>query len=311
MSWMKKIVSLIITLFVVSLVTFFAFRVIPGDSAITKLGMDATEEEVEALREKMGLNDNLFIQYGRFISGALQGDFGESTQYNVSVSSLISDRLPVTIWLAALSFLLIVIVSIPVGLLVARKQDGILDKFMTLVTQTFMAIPAFFLAILITLLFGVVLKWFVPGNYVRPSTDFGAFLGYMIYPALAVSIPKIAMMVKTVKTSVLRELRLDYVRTAKSKGQTKTSILYHHVLKNALIPVITYLGLITAESLAGSIIVEQVFNLPGMGRLLVNAISNRDYPVAQATVLYIAAIVVVVNFVVDLLYHKIDPRIRA
>lgn len=311
MSWIKKILSLIITLFVISLVTFFAFRVIPGDSAIAKLGMEATEEEVEALREKMGLNDTLIVQYGRFISGALQGDFGESTQYNVSVSSLIADRLPVTLWLAALSFLLIIVVSIPVGLLAAKKQNGILDKVMVLLTQTFMAVPAFFLGILITLLFGVILKWFAPGSYVRPSENFGAFLNYMIFPALAVAIPKIAMMVKTVKTSVIRELRFDYVRTATSKGQTKTAILYRHVLKNALIPVITYLGLITAESLAGSIIVEQVFNLPGMGRLLVIAISNRDYPVAQAAVLYIAAIVVIVNFIVDLLYRKVDPRVRA
>ena len=311
MSWMKKILSLIITLFVISLITFFAFRVIPGDSAIAKLGMEATEEEVEALREKMGLNDTLLVQYTRFISGAIQGDFGESTQYNVSVSSLIADRLPVTLWLAALSFLFIVVVSIPVGLLVAKKQDGWLDKIITLFTQTFMAVPAFFLGILITLLFGVILKWFAPGSYVSPTKNFGAFFSYMIFPALAVAIPKIAMMVKTVKTSVLRELRLDYVRTAKSKGQSKTTILYRHVLKNALIPVITYLGLITAESLAGSIIVEQVFNLPGMGRLLVTAISNRDYPVAQAAVLYIAAIVVIVNFTVDLLYRIVDPRVRA
>ncbi len=310
MSWMKKILSLIITLFVISLITFFAFRVIPGDSAIAKLGMEATEEEVEALREKMGLNDTLLVQYTRFISGAIQGDFGESTQYNVAVSSLIADRLPVTLWLAALSFLLIVVVSIPVGLLVAKKQDGWLDKIITLFTQTFMAVPAFFLGILITLLFGVILKWFAPGSYVSPTKNFGAFFSYMIFPALAVAIPKIAMMVKTVKTSVLRELRLDYVRTAKSKGQSKTTILYRHVLKNALIPVITYLGLITAESLAGSIIVEQVFNLPGMGRLLVTAISNRDYPVAQAAVLYIAAIVVIVNFTVDLLYRIVDPRVR-
>ncbi|MDD5937258.1 MAG: ABC transporter permease [Clostridiales bacterium] len=309
MKWMKKILSLIITLFVVSLVTFFAFRVIPGDSAIAKLGLEASEEQIEALREQMGLNDNLLVQYGRFLSGAVQGDFGESTQYNVPVSSLIADRFPVTAWLAALSFLLIVVISLPLGILASKKENGIIDRGITLLTQTLMAIPSFFLGIIIMLVFGVILKWFAPGDYVKPSENFGQFLSYMIFPALAVSIPKIAMMVKFLKTSVLRELRLDYVRTAKSKGQTKNVILYRHVLKNALMPVITFLGMITAESLAGSIVVEQVFNLPGMGRLLVTAIFNRDYPVVQAAVLYIAAIVVLINFGVDVLYRKVDPRI--
>ncbi len=309
MKWLKKILSLIITLFVVSLVTFFAFRVIPGDSAIAKLGLEASDEQIEALRDQMGLNDNLLVQYGRFLSGAVQGDFGDSTQYNVSVSSLIADRLPVTIWLAAISFLFIVTISLPLGILASKKEDSILDRFITLLTQLFMAIPSFFLGILITLVFGIILKWFAPGGYVKPSVNFGSFLSYMIYPALAISIPKIAMMVKFLKTSVIREHKMDYVRTAKSKGQTNNVILYRHVLKNALMPIITFLGMITAESLAGSIVVEQVFNLPGMGRLLVTAIFNRDYPVVQAAVLYISAIVVLINFGVDMLYRKVDPRV--
>ncbi len=306
---LKKTVSLIITLFFVSLITFFAFRVIPGDSAISKLGINASEEQIEALREKLGLNDSLSTQYVRFLSDAIKGDFGESIQYNTPVSSLIAERLPVTIWLALLSFILIVIVSLPLGLLASKREDSIMDRIITLLTQTFMAVPAFFLGILITLVFGVVLHWFSPGGYIKPSSNFGKFLSFMIYPALAVSIPKIAMMVKFLKTSVIRELSLDYVRTAKSKGLRKNVILVRHVLKNALMPVITFLGMITAESLAGSIVVEQVFNLPGMGRLLVTAIFNRDYPVVQAVVLYVAAIVIVINFLVDLLYRKVDPRV--
>jgi peptide/nickel transport system permease protein/oligopeptide transport system permease protein len=306
---LKKIISLIITLFFVSLITFFAFRVIPGDSAISKLGMEASEEQIEALREELGLNDSLTTQYARFVGDAVQGDFGESIQYNTSVSTLIVERLPVTIWLALLSFFLIVIVSVPLGLLASKREDSMMDRIITLLTQTFMAIPAFFLGILITLVFGVMLHWFSPGGYIKPSIDFGKFISFMIFPALAVSIPKIAMMVKFLKTSVIRELSLDYVRTAKSKGQRKNVILFRHVLKNALMPVITFLGMITAESLAGSIVVEQVFNLPGMGRLLVTAIFNRDYPVVQAVVLYVAAIVIVINFLVDLLYRKVDPRV--
>lgn len=308
--YIKKFVSLIITLFLVSVITFFAFRVIPGDSAIAKLGLDATEEQVEALREQLGLNDSLPKQYMTFLSGAVRGDFGTSVQYNTSVSGLIADRLGVTLWLAGLSIILIIVVSLPLGLLAAKKENGIIDRIVTLVTQTFMAIPPFFLGILITLVFGLFLHWFTPGGYVKPGDNFMKFLGYMIFPALAVSIPKIAMMVKFLKTAIFRELRFDYVRTAKSKGQTKSKIMRRHVLKNALIPVITFLGMIIAESLAGSIVVEQVFNLPGMGRLLVTGIFNRDYPVVQATVLYIAATVIILNFIVDMLYQVLDPRLR-
>lgn len=310
MGILKKVLSLIITLFTVSLVTFFAFRVVPGDSALSSLGINATEEQVEALRESMGLNDSLIVQYGSFLSGAVRGDFGESTQYRTSVSSLIAERLPVTLWLALISVILIVIVSVPLGLLASKKEDSVVDRIITFLTQTFMAIPPFFLGIILSLVFGVILHWFIPGGYVKPSKGFGQFLSYMIFPALAVAIPKIAMMVKFLKTSILREIQMDYVRTAKSKGLKKTEILYRHILKNALIPVITFLGMILAESLAGSIVVEQVFNLPGMGRMLVTAIANRDYPVVQAAVLYIAAIVVIINFMVDLLYRKVDPRIR-
>jgi peptide/nickel transport system permease protein/oligopeptide transport system permease protein len=307
---LKKVISLIITLLFVSLITFFAFRVVPGDSAASKLGMDASEEQIEALREELGLNDSLPSQYVRFLGDALQGDFGESVQHNTPVAALIRERLPVTVWLALLSFLLIVMISIPLGLLASKKEDSLMDRMITLLTHTFMAIPAFFLGILVTLIFGVSLKWFSPGGYVKPSQDFLQFISYMIFPALAVSIPKIAMMVKFLKTSIIRELSSDYVRTARSKGLKKNVILFRHVLKNALMPVITFLGMITAESLAGSIVVEQVFNLPGMGRLLITAIFNRDYPVVQAVVLYVAAIVVVVNSLVDLMYHKLDPRVN-
>lgn len=306
---LRKLISLVITLFVVSVVTFIAFRVIPGDAALTKLSLEATPEQVEALRQQLGLKDNLIASYGKFLAGAFRGDFGVSTQYNTAVSVLVAQRLPVTLWLSAISFVLIFVISFPLGILAAKCNGSIKDHVITLSTQTLMAVPSFFLGILLILLFGVILKWFAPGAYVSWDTDFFQFLSYMIYPALAVSIPKIAMLTKFIKTSIIRELSMDYVRTAKSKGQSYQKILYGHVLKNSMLPVITFFGMIIAESLAGSIIVEQVFNLPGMGRLLVNGIGNRDYPVVQAAVLYIAAIVVTINFLVDLLYKKLDPRL--
>ncbi len=308
--YVKKIVSLIMVLFLIMLLTFIAFQVIPGDGAISRLGVDATDEEVEALREALGLNRSLPERFFSFLGGAVHGDFGKSYQYSKPVSELLTARLPATVGLAAISIILIIVISVPLGLLCSRKEGGAADRAVTILTQTLMAVPAFFLGIIITLVFGLILKWFQIGGYIDPKANFTGFLQYMIFPAAAVAVPKIAMTVKFLKTSVLRELKLDYVRTARSKGNTERVVLWRHVLKNALIPVITFMGMVIADVLAGSIVIEQVFNLPGVGRLLVVAIGNRDYPVVEAVVVYIAAVVLIVNFIVDLLYQKVDPRVR-
>ena len=308
----KKLTTLIVSLLFASVLTFIAFQIIPGDSALNALGMDATEEQLEEYREAMGLNKSIPVRYINWLKDALRGDFGYSSQYQMQmkVSALIRDRLTVTLWLAVLSFFLIVVISIPLGILSARKKNGILDSFITLVTQVFMSIPSFFLGMLITLIFGIILRWFTPGNYISPGENFGIFLRFMIFPAIAVAIPKIAMMVKFLRSSLLREMELDYVRTAKSKGMTNINILFRHILKNALIPVITFLAMMLADILAGTILVEQVFNLPGLGRLLVSSIANRDYAVVQAIVLYIASVVIIINFLVDIVYQWIDPSVR-
>lgn len=308
----KKLTTLIVSLLFASVLTFIAFQIIPGDSALNALGMDATEEQLEEYREAMGLNKSIPVRYINWLKDALRGDFGYSSQYQMQMkaSALIRDRLTVTLWLAVLSFFLIVVISIPLGILSARKKNGILDSFITLVTQVFMSIPSFFLGMLITLIFGIILRWFTPGNYISPGENFGIFLRFMIFPAIAVAIPKIAMMVKFLRSSLLREMELDYVRTAKSKGMTNINILFRHILKNALIPVITFLAMMLADILAGTILVEQVFNLPGLGRLLVSSIANRDYAVVQAIVLYIVTVVIIINFLVDLIYQWIDPRVK-
>ena len=308
--YVKKIVYIIMVLVMIMLLTFIAFQVIPGDGAISRLGVDATDEEVEALREALGLNRSLPKRFFSFLGGAVHGDFGKSYQYSKPVSELLTARLPATVGLAAISIILILVISVPLGLLCSRKEGGAADRAVTILTQTLMAVPAFFLGIIITLVFGLILKWFQIGGYIDPKVNFTGFLQYMIFPAAAVAVPKIAMTVKFLKTSVLRELKLDYVRTARSKGNTERVVLWRHVLKNALIPVITFMGMVIADVLAGSIVIEQVFNLPGVGRLLVVAIGNRDYPVVEAVVVYIAAVVLIVNFIVDLLYQKVDPRVR-
>ena len=307
----KKFITLIITLLCISAVTFAAFTVIPGNAAITKLGVDATPEMIAELEKELGLDQPLPVRYLNWLKGAVKGDFGESLQYdNTTVTSLLAARLPVTVLLAVMAFILIIVVSIPLGILSARFSGKLPDIFINIITQITMAIPPFFLGIILTYIFGLLLQWFQPGAFVPITEDFGACAKYLLFPAIAVALPKIAMAVKFLRNSVLSEMNLDYVRTAYSRGNTKNSVLYRHVLKNAFIPVITFMALTVGEILAGSIVVEQVFSVPGVGRLLITAISSRDYNVVQAIVMYVTTLVVSINFLVDILYQLIDPRIR-
>lgn len=309
--FIKKIITLIITLLFISVLSFAAFSLIPGNAAISRLGTEATPERVAELEASMGLDQPLAVQYGKWLSGAVRGDFGESYQYEgVAVSELLADRLPTTIILAVMSLLIIVILSVPLGIVSAKHSGRWLDTLINQLTQITMAIPAFFLGIILTYIFGLVLHWFQVGAFISPEEDLGACIRYLIFPAIAIALPKLAMVVKFLRNSVLSEMQKDYVRTAYSKGGDQNRVLYHHVLKNALIPVITFTAMIIAEVLAGSIIVEQVFSVPGIGRLLVSSISNRDYPVVQAMVIYITSVVLIINFIVDMLYQLADPRVR-
>ncbi len=306
----KKLLTLIVTLIIISLAAFFAFQIIPGDPATAMLKTTATPERVAALREEMGLNDPVLVRYVRWVVSYVQGDMGISYNYQLPVEELIGDKIIVTSSLALLSLVVIVIVSLPLGFLMARYADKLGGKVMKVSNQVVMAIPSFFLGVLIVLVFGLILRWFTPGEYVSHQESIFGFLKYLLAPAIAIAIPKIAMLIKFLRDSVIQEKQSDYIRTAYSKGNTESRVLYVHVLKNACISVITLLGMMIADIMAGSIVVEQVFNLPGLGRLLVASIGNRDFPVVQAIIIYIAAIVVIVNFLVDLLYRWIDPRIR-
>lgn len=308
--FVKKVNTLIITLLIISLVTFLAFQIIPGDSAVSALGMDATPDQIEELREQLGYNKSIPERYLSWIGGVLAGDFGTSTYYHIPVKELIDDRFQVTLALGIIAIIMIIIISVPIGIIGAKREGSILDTSIIFLSQVGMAIPPFFLGMIFTLVFGIILKWFAPGKFIGPSESFWGFIKYLIFPAISVAVPKIAMMVKYIRSSVLRQLKLDYVRTARSKGNTENAVLYKHVLKNALIPIITFLAMIMSEVLAGSIIIEQVFSLPGLGRLLVVAIGNRDFAVVQTIVLYISILVIGMNFVVDLLYQYIDPRVK-
>lgn len=305
----RKILTTILTLFAVTFFVFLSFHVISGDPASSMLGTEATPQKVAALREELGLNDPVLVQYGRWAAGLLHGDMGTSYSYRMPVTGMVTNKIPVTITLTLMAFVLMVVISIPLGIYTAKHEGGVVDRVIYIINQIIMAIPPFFSGILITLLFGRIFKLFTPGGYVSYEKDFAGFVGYLFFPAVAIALPKAAMAVKLLRSSVIKEAKLDYVRTAYSRGNRTNDVLYKHVLKNALIPVVTFLGMALADMIAGSIIIEQVFSIPGLGRILLTSISNRDYPVVMAVIVCIAVLVLVVNMAVDLIYGLIDPRI--
>ena len=290
----KKIATMLLTMVIVSFLTFVAFSLLSGDAATRLLGTEATPERLEALRIELGLNDPLLVRYGRWLWDALRGDLGTSYRYGQSVSSLIAQRLGPTLTLTALAFALIVAVSIPLGVLSAKYAGGRLDRALTVINQVVMAVPPFFTGILFTYLFGLVLHLFIAGAF--PAGGVGHYIGYLFFPALAVALPRIAMTVKLLRTSILDEAQRDYVRTSMSRGRSRSGILYRHVLKNTLVPVLTFLAMTVADLLAGSVVIEQVFAVPGLGRLLLTSIEGRDA-------------VILCNLAADLLARRIDPRL--
>ncbi|MCR5604180.1 MAG: ABC transporter permease [Lachnospiraceae bacterium] len=305
----NKLFTMLITVLIVTMLVFLAFRVIPGDPVSNMLGTSATPEKIERLREQMGLNRPLPVRYIEWLKDFFFGDMGKSYTYGSSVRSMLASKIPITIVLTIMSFVLVIVISIPIGIYTAKHENKWYSKAIDVLNQITMSIPSFFLGMLLTYIFGLVLRWFRPGGFVNYKDDLPGFLGYLIFPAIAIALPKAAMTIKLLKSSVLKEGKLDYVRTAYSRGNSTDEVLYKHVLRNALIPVITFLGVTLADMVAGSIIIEQVFSIPGLGRLLITSISTRDYPVAQAIVAIIACIVIVINFIVDILYKLTDPRI--
>ncbi len=308
---LKKIASLIITLFIVSLLAFLAFQIIPGDPTTKILGTNASPEKTAALRAQLGLDRPVLIRYWDWLTDFVKGDFGTSYTYLRPVKSLLADKLPVTILLTVLSFALTVLIALPLGILTGSIRKDWADHLAVILDQITMAIPPFFLGILACYLFGIVLKWFVPGNYIPLSESVSSCLIYLIFPALSLALPRIAMTIRMLRGSIREEMTKNYVLTAQSRGLSRGMILLRHVLRNAMIPVVTFLAVSAAEIMTGTIIIEQVFTIPGIGRLLVSSIGNRDFPVVQAIVVILAAWIVIVNFIADILNHLMDPRLRS
>ena len=307
----KRLAAALITLLLVSVFSFLAFSVIRGDPASLILGINATAEQVEALRVEMGLDRSIPVRYFQWLGIFLSGNPGNSLRFQgESISALVRDRLPVSVTLALLSLLLVVLIAVPVSLFSVRRENGIADRMLNVCTAIGISIPNFFLGVLFIWIFGIGLRLFNAGVYVDYRVNFGGFIGSLFFPALAIAIPNAAVLAKFLRSSLFKEQRSDYVRTALSKGADAHYALRHHALRNALVPSITVMGMIIAEVFSGSIIIEQVFAIPGIGRLLIAAITSRDYPLIQTLVLYIACIVILANTLVDIAIQIVDPRIR-
>ena len=307
---LKKVGIFVLTLLVVSVLVFLAFQVIPGDPATNMLGTQVTAERVEALREQLGLNDPGIVRYFRWLKSFVTGDYGISYSYGIPVKELLANKLGVSAAITVMSFFMVVVLSFPVATLVTRFAHSFFDRVCMFINQLVMSMPPFFIGILFTYIFGLVLRVFTVGQFVPFSQSAGGFFVHLFFPALAIALPKSAMVIKLLRGSMLKEMSEDYVRTAFSRGNSPRQVLRTHVLRNAIIPVITFLAVTLVDIVAGSIIIEQVFTIPGLGRLLLSSITKRDFPVAQTLVTIIAFTVIAVNYIADISYRYIDPRIR-
>lgn len=313
----KKLLTLLATMLIVSFLAFFAFSLVSGDPVTAMLGTEATPAKIAALREQLGLNRPLLVRYGTWIAGFFTGNLGTSYSYNLPVGTLLAPKLPITLCLSLMSFVMVVLVSVPLGIRSVRSEGRpemrwkVLDGVRTVLNQFLMAVPPFFSGVLLSWVFGILLHWFQPGgSFPAFSENPGAFFAGLMFPAISIAIPRTAMAVRMLHSTVLNEMNRDYVRTAISRGNDRRGVLFRHVLKNAMVPVVAFLAQTMAEVIAGSIVVEQVFGVPGMGRLLLADISNRDWPVVQAIVVILAFWVVLASTIGDLISLRIDPRLR-
>ena len=299
---LRRLARLALTVFLIATIVFFLVRVLPGDPAAVIGGIDADPEYVEAIREELGMNVPLPVQYVNWIWDALRFDFGDSFFSREPAMALILDRFPLTLALAVLAFTLSLAIAIPLGVLSAVHRWRFVDFLGMVYSQLGMAIPGFWLGILLLLLFAVRLQWF-------PLFGADSF-AHLVLPAVALGLGRSALLTRYVRSATINELAMEYVLTAESMGFAQTSIRYRHVLKNALLPVITIAAIQFGYLLGGTIIIEQVFSLPGVGRLLLSAIQQRDFAVIQAGVVFVAVAFSLVNFLADILYSVADPRIR-
>ena len=315
--FLKRFVTLLATLIGASIVVFLVLEILPGNAAQILMGPDASPDAVAALATKLGLDQPATLRYWQWVSGLVVGNMGDSYAYSSPVLDLVLERLALTVPLALMAMVITTVLALAAGVYAAARHNKLGDVGVMGLAQIGIAIPNFWFAILLILLFSVKLQWFSAGGFDGWYFDDGVWRGLwdglraLILPAIALAVVQAAILARFTRSAVLEVLREDFVRTARAKGLSHRATLWGHVLRNAMIPVITVMGLQFAELLAGTIVVENVFYLPGLGRLIFQSIANRDVIVVRNCVMLLATMVVIVNFIVDVLYAVIDPRVKA
>ena len=307
---LSRMISLVLSLAVASLVIFLALEVVPGDPAAYMLGINAQEDTLAALREQLGLTGSPVERYLSWVGGMLRGDFGVSYTYRTPVAEMIAERMWISLPLALYALTLSTLIAFPAGIWAASRRGSPVDLGVMGVTQLGVAIPNFWFAMLMVLVFAINLRWFSAGGF--PGWDQGLFTGLkaLTLPAISLALPQASILARVMRSSLLDTLGEDFIRTARAKGLTRRQALWRHALRNAMIPVLTIIGMQFAFLLAGAIIIENVFFLPGLGRLVFQSISARDLIVVESVVMLLVLAVVLVNFLVDVAYAVVDPRLR-
>ena len=309
---LRRVLSYIPVLFLVSVFTFAILRVIPGDALVTMMGdrQGMNPDEMAKARAELGLDRPLVVQYLSWVGNGLRGDWGESFWLHKPVTRAIADTFPVSAQLGVMAFLITAVVAVPIGILSAVKQDTWMDYLGRLFAISFLSIPSFFIAILSIVFLARWFQWIPPRGFINPFKDPVGNFQQMVFPALILGLSFSASTTRIVRTTMLEVLREDYIRTARAKGLQERGVIWRHALKNSLIPVITYWGVSLAALITGSVLIEVVYGLNGMGRLTYDAINQRDWPIVQTVILFFVVITLTLNLLIDLFYGVLDPRIQ-
>jgi peptide/nickel transport system permease protein len=307
---LRRLMTMAITLAIAAVVVHFVMEVLPGDPAMAMLGVSATPETLAALRKDLGLDQSTLARLASWFGGVLKGDFGLSYTYRVPVSALIAERLVVTLPLALLAQIIAITLGVSLGVLAASRPNSRVDAGVMAIAQLGVAVPSFVAGVILVLFFSVKLGWFSAGGFPGWGAGIAPALAALILPALALALPQMAILARITRSAMLEALAEDYIRTARAKGLTMGETIRHHALRNALVPVLTIIGLQFSFLITGAIVIENVFSLPGLGRLLIQGIGGHDIILVKGLVLLFVAAVIVINALVDIAYGLVDPRLR-
>lgn len=307
---LKRLAGMVVVMFLVVTIVFIIVRVTPGDPAAVMLGPDATPQDIVALRARLGLDQSILVQYVFYIGQLLKGDLGQSIFLNVPVGQALIERAEPTFFLTVFSLLIAAVIALPIGIYAAYRRGSFIDQASTTIAMLAASIPSFWLGLILMQIFAVRLGLFPVSGYGGPDASFLDRMYHLTLPAVALGLVSSALILRFTRASMLDVFSDDYIRTARAKGLIERRVVLKHALKNALIPILTVLGLTAAVLIAGAVVTETVFGLPGIGSLVVSAVLRRDYPVIQGALLVVAGLYVLINFLIDMLYLLIDPRVR-